>query len=137
MVTIQLKRVMKNDEGTFGVLIHNYRPFALTYELPWHDNKKSISCIPDGQYKCQKYKSSTRGNCFRVLAVPGRSGILMHVGNVKKDTKGCILVGEEFGMLKGKQAVLSSKRGFKELQAILKKAMKREKTFVLDVRTVG
>ncbi len=55
--------------------------------------------IPVGVYTCRKtYNRKTLGGLyieetFEVMNVPGRSGILIHVGNSEKDTSGCILLG--------------------------------------------
>ena len=45
---LTLKRVAENEDGTFGVLIHNNVPFCLTIEPEWKNNMKNISCIPEG-----------------------------------------------------------------------------------------
>jgi hypothetical protein len=48
--------------------------------------------------------------------VPGFDGILIHVGNTKSDTLGCILVGQN----KAKGKVLNSTETFKKLYEKLK-----------------
>lgn len=72
----------------------------VTIELPDNGNQRNSSCIPEGIYKVTKYDSPTKGECFKVLAVQGRSDILIHKGNYasgnKVDTKGCILPGIYF-----------------------------------------
>jgi len=69
-------------------------------ELPWVNNQRNISCIPEGEYNVIKDYSNKRGNVFRLLYVRGRSGILIHVGNYvagyQKDSSGCILPGTFF-----------------------------------------
>ena len=67
-----------------------------TLELPWLDNARQISCIPTGEYSVEKHTSPTFGLCFRVKDVNNRSDILIHKGNYKKNTKGCILPGSSF-----------------------------------------
>ena len=62
-------------------------------ELPWIDNKRRISCIPEGQYKAVKHVSPKFGDCLWIKDVPNRSEILVHKGNYNKDTLGCILLG--------------------------------------------
>jgi len=113
-----LFRVSENEHGTYGVLIHGKTPFALTLENQWIDNKVDVSCIPKGKYVCERYTSVRFGNTFRIKDVPGRSGIALHWGNTDKDTRGCVLIGEEFGVLGDKTAILASKRGFKEFMKI-------------------
>lgn len=64
-----------------------------TLELPWLNNQKLVSCIPDGEYRIAVVKSAKFGTCVHILGVPNRTGILIHAGNTIEDTKGCILVG--------------------------------------------
>lgn len=66
-----------------------------TLELPWKDNKRSISCIPEGNYKMIKEATSPLHKYphFRILNVEGRSGILVHKITFVKHLKGCIGVG--------------------------------------------
>ena len=88
-------------EGVFRV--YNDADMILsinTLELPWLDNKRNISCIPEGEYECVRYKSAKRGIVYKVLSVEDRSDILIHIGNYaagkRVDTKGCILPGLGF-----------------------------------------
>ena len=71
-----------------------------TIELPENGNQKKVSCIPEGIYDVVKYDSPSKGPCFHVQDVPGRSYILIHKGNyaagTKVDTEGCILPGSHF-----------------------------------------
>jgi len=120
MKKLILKRVAENEDGTFGVLIDGNTPFALTLERNWLDNKPNESCIPAGEYVCKRIISPRFGKTFEVTNVPGRSHILFHTGNLEEHSKGCILIGEEFGYLNGKVAVLSSRKGFKEFMDRLK-----------------
>lgn len=65
-----------------------------TLELPWKQNKKFISCIPEGQYDVIYPYSGTRfKNVFWIDKVPNRSGILIHIGNYTSQIEGCILPG--------------------------------------------
>jgi len=99
-----LKRVYSNRE-TFGSLIatddKGVKIFECkTLELPNIGNERKISCIPEGTYEVHRVISPSKGKCFSVENVPGRSSILIHKGNfatgVKVDTLGCILVGSKF-----------------------------------------
>lgn len=66
-----------------------------TLELPWKDNKRSVSCIPEGDYIMVKEATSPLHPYphFRILNVHGRTGILVHIANYVSDLKGCIAVG--------------------------------------------
>lgn len=68
-----------------------------TLELPNKNNQFQISCIPTGTYKVVANESKKFGKCYAVQNVPGRTAILIHSGNTTKDTKGCILVGNQTG----------------------------------------
>ena len=67
-------------------------------ELPWRENQRSISCIPEGEYVVVKMQPTEKRPFvyFWIKNVPGRSGILMHRGNFTRQIKGCQLPGEKF-----------------------------------------
>lgn len=111
-----LIRVSHNEDGVFGVLIHRLKPFAVTLEPEDKGNQKNISCIPEGMYYCKPVNSPKFGWTYEVVDVPNRSNILFHKGNREGDTEGCILVGESFGELDGKTAILDSKGGYNEFR---------------------
>lgn len=71
-----------------------------TLELPNKNNERQISCIPEGEYETVKIISSTKGACFLLKNVPGRTAIEIHIGNFasgkKVDTQGCILPGLQY-----------------------------------------
>lgn len=71
---------------------------CVTLEIGDNQNKHSISCIPKGSFYVKKTYSKKFKNCFAVLNVPNRDAILIHVGNFKKDTHGCILVGNQINI---------------------------------------
>jgi hypothetical protein len=120
MKTIIIRRVKTSVHGTAGVMIFEGECFALTMEREWLDNQTGISCIPADTYTCKRADSPRFGNTFEVMDVPNRTHILFHKGNVDDDSHGCIIVGEEFGKLRGAPAVLSSKRGYNEFMNIMK-----------------
>jgi len=119
MADIRVIRVIENKDGTFGVLVVGDTPIGVTLELPWRDNEPFKSCIPSGSYTCRRVMSMHHGEVFEVQGVPGRSDILIHKGNLSDDTEGCILVGEEFGVLSGRPGILRSGAAFNELMSRL------------------
>ena len=109
MYIVQLERDKIFDDAIFGVMIARGELFY-TLELPWKDNKKNVSCIPEGDYPCVfRVRTPTHENVYEVCDVPDRSGVLIHVGNYPHDVKGCIALGlgrvfeGEGHMLRGSQ----------------------------------
>lgn len=89
-----LKRLKEDNVApTIGVLFRPQGKPFFTLEPPWLDNQNNVSCIPKGEYRFERYLSPTKGDCFILHDVPGRTFILIHIGNYLKDTEGCILIG--------------------------------------------
>lgn len=99
-----------------------------TLELPWLDNEPQKSCIPPGTYKVVDRYSPKYGNHFHVLNVPGRSYILIHVGNYYTEIRGCILVGQTHQDINkdGIRDVTSSKATMAKLNELLPKSFTLE-----------
>lgn len=100
MRELRLIRTDQNDFQTMGVLVlvednDNLLFDCKTLELPWKDNKKGISCIPDGRYTVKKRTSTKYGKHLWISDVPNRDMILIHTGNYNSQTHGCVLVGKE------------------------------------------
>lgn len=120
MKVLTLNRLKEKEGGTFGVLSDEHYYFCLTLEPYWKDNQTDISCIPKGEYVCRRHSSEKYGEVWKVCDVPNRTDILIHKGNLANHTKGCILLGEEFGILCDLPAVLSSGRGYAEFTHVLR-----------------
>ena len=106
--------------GTFGALKINKQVFCVTLEPPDIENIKNISSIPAQQYTCEKFNSPTYGETFIVKDVTNREYVLFHPGNIKRHTKGCIILGQYWGKLGENRAVLNSGSTFKEFLNIMK-----------------
>lgn len=90
------KRDTLDGKGVIGSLINpDGKEIAVTYELPYIDNKPFVSSIPTGVYKCRLKYSISKGRVYELIDVPARDGILIHIGNSHNDTEGCILVGSK------------------------------------------
>jgi hypothetical protein len=115
---MKIIRVAYADNATFGVFINDDgMPFAVTAELTWLNNEVGVSCIPTGIYTCRRIISPRFGETFEIEEVPGRTHILFHKGNVPAaDSKGCILVGEQFEP----PGIAYSGKGFGEFMSLLK-----------------
>jgi hypothetical protein len=68
---------------------------CFTLELPWLNNSRGISAIPDGKYDVKKRYSKKFDWHLHILKVPERSFILIHEANFVRQLQGCIAVGEK------------------------------------------
>ncbi len=77
--------------GTNGELWCGGQLVCHTIELPWLDNKRGISCIPEGVYRLQKRFVEKFQWHLWVQKVPNRQWILVHpANNAKTQLRGCI-----------------------------------------------
>jgi hypothetical protein len=102
---IRVLRTIDNGKQTNGVLYvekDNKILFeCFTLELPWKDNERRISCIPEGTYKAVKHRSPKFGNSVWIQNVPNRSEILIHPANYVRQLLGCIAVGKDLRDIDG------------------------------------
>ncbi len=79
------------EAGTNGTLFCSGTFLCHTIELSWKDNKRSISCIPEGQYKIVTRNSKRFQNHLMLKGVKNRRLILVHpANNAPKELEGCI-----------------------------------------------
>jgi len=123
--SLTIIRFKHQDKQTLGkaVLLDKYLMPLMefkTVELPWKDNQRGISCIPTGIYDIAKHTSPKFGPALWVLAVPGRSEILIHQANFWHDLRGCIAPGKKHTDIDGDgyRDVTSSKDTMAELLAL-------------------
>lgn len=141
MIKIKLDRHYKEKqtlgsayiEADEGNILFSFK----TLELPWKDNEKNISCIPEGTYKVVRRYSQKYKDHLHITGVEGRSLILIHWGNYagsinprtgNPDIRGCILVGSKYGDIDGDGItdILSSKSTFKAIMHIVPEQMELE-----------
>lgn len=112
-----LERIHFSDSGTFGKLTFQYQTL-FTGELPWKENRQSVSCIPQGEYLCTwSFSPRFQKYCYEVQDVPGRTGIRIHSASymgdrekkMKSQVEGCIALGRELGWL-GDQSIPDDRR---------------------------
>ena len=118
-----LQREDSEEDGTYGTLRFPDGTVLNTLELQWKNNEPQTSCIPPGIYPCKKRQSAAFGKeMYEVGNVQGRSGVLIHAGNMagsvekgqKADSKGCILLGMDRGR-KGSQKVITASKAAMQL----------------------
>lgn len=101
-MNLRLIREPSKDGATLGSLyINGHRHFE-TLEDVIREKPGSVSswkvpgetAIPAGRYRVVLHHSPRFGRVLpRLENVPGFDGILIHGGNLSRDTEGCILVG--------------------------------------------
>lgn len=126
MKTFELRRVCTGSDGTAGVLKYKNFPICVTLEPEWADNRNASngvqgSCIPAGTYICKRVKSPKYGNVFEITSVTNRSHILIHWGNNEYNSDGCLLLGEMFEPVNGRNAIQMSKVAFNQFMKILER----------------
>ncbi|MEQ1531045.1 MAG: DUF5675 family protein [Methylococcales bacterium] len=115
-----------DPEGTNGEL---KLVVCNTIELPWLQNERNVSCIPEGRYELRKRFIKKFGLHLLVVDVPDRSWILIHPANdAKTQLKGCIApVTKLTGPGKGNESRLANEK----LKALVLEALERkEKVFI-------
>ena len=120
-------------EGTNGALFNNDRFVGFTIELPWKENKKQVSCIPEGVYQLRPRYSEKFKHHLVLENVPNRSLILIHPANdANKELQGCIApVSSLTGIAKG----LQSRVVFQKVLSACYQAFDRKEKVTLTIKT--
>lgn len=107
--------------GTNGEIRIEGRYICHTIELPWRDNRRNVSCIPEGCYRLVLYRSRKFGDCLLVKGVPGRHGILIHPANhAATELRGCVApVTKLTGEGKGLYSRIALERLEREVMSVL------------------
>ncbi|MFV8351785.1 DUF5675 family protein [Flavobacterium sp. XS2P14] len=119
-------------EGTQGVLEWNGTIVCYTIELPWLNNQRRISCVPEGEYVLQKRFSPKFKWHLHLRNVPGRDLILIHPANdAATELLGCIAtVTHHTGIGKGS----SSRKALEKLKTIVYAAMERNEEVKISIQ---
>lgn len=94
MHELTLLRSFSDSSATIGAFYIHGVYVVDSLELPWKDNAKGISCIPEGIYELVLSYSPRFGRMlYEVKNVPGRRGIRIHSANYTSQLHGCIAPG--------------------------------------------
>ena len=120
-------------EGTQGILEWNGTLVCYTIELPWLNNQKRISCIPEGEYILQKRFSTKFKWHLHLMNVPGRDLILIHPANdAKKELLGCIApVTKHTGIGKGS----NSRKALEKLKTLVYTVFDRNEEVKINIQS--
>lgn len=131
-MSLVLERLYQ-ETGTNGKFTIEGLYVCSSIELPERQNKKKLSCIPEGIFPIKVCNHPKFGDCILVENVPQRKGIYIHAMNdANKQSKGCIgtvLVATEVAKgLKSKDALKALIKVIKEkkIQQIIIKSQKSE-----------
>jgi len=121
-----------HPSATNGSLSLLDKLICYTIELPWRQNQRKISCIPEGRYQLMVAASRRLGTVLAVEPVPGRTGILMHPANdAVKELKGCIAPVQ---LLHGPGLGSRSKAALLQVVHLVQSAQKRGEQVVLIIK---
>ena len=120
-------------EGTNGILAIDGEFICCTIELPWRENEKRVSCIPEGYYLLRKRYSRKFQWHIEVADVKNRSFILLHpANNALKELNGCIAPVTKFS---GPGLGLMSRKAFIKFKNLIYKSLDRKEKVALIVQS--
>jgi hypothetical protein len=142
---LKLRRIFKGDKYTIGHLYINNIYFCDTLEdkvrnLPKEPKVYGETAIPAGKYdidmntvspkfKNRSWAKKWGGIVPRLKNVPYFEGVLIHVGNNKDDTDGCVIVGDN--QIVG--GLVNSAIQFNRLMQRLVDANKRKEPITIEI----
>ena len=130
-MVIQLQRTYFPN-GTNGKLECEGKFICYTIELPWKENEKRVSCIPEGKYFIKKRYSNKFKWHLEVTNVVNRSLILFHpANNASLELNGCIAPVTK---LSGPGLGLMSRKAYAKLKDLVYKAMESNESVELIVK---
>lgn len=120
-------------EGTNGKLECEGKFICNTIELPWKENEKKVSCIPEGNYLLQKRYSKKFKWHIEIMNVTNRSSILIHpANNALKELNGCIAPVTK---ISGAGLGLQSRIAFTKLKAFVYKALDQKQRVLIIIKS--
>lgn len=142
MRLVFLKRRRSSSHGTFGDIIldagKGLTQEFKTGELPWHQNRNGISCVPCGVYECRvTFSHRFQKDTYELFGVPNREDIRIHslnyVGdrnapNLLSESEGCIGLGKSISTSGTQRCLLRSRDAVKDFMHLL-----NNEPFQLDI----
>lgn len=115
---VQLVRLTVEPAGAFGLLVVAGQPFVTCERTYDRSDGAQYTKILEGRWLCKRSWFVRGGYVTFEVIVPGHDRLLFHRGNTELDSEGCILVGQKFGEVEGKPAVLNSMSAWKLFEAL-------------------
>ena len=118
--------------GTNGEFFFNGTRVCSSIELPWKNNHRQVSCIPEGRYELKKRHTAKHGWHLILANVPDRQLILIHAANdAKKELQGCIA---PVSILTAEGKGSQSRNALAKINAIVFPVLEQKKQFFLTIK---
>jgi len=134
--------MQKSERGRSGFMSIDGEFEGFTLELPWLDNKKSISCIRSGKYEIRFREEPTPMTMkyrkkydwfhwhLQLIGVKGRSGIYIHIANTVKDLLGCIGIGKQINT---DLFLANSTKAYKAFYSKVSTALRKDEKVIITI----
>lgn len=143
-MNIVVEEIWTTPNSTVSLLFVDQRPIGFILEDGYRDIKvPGETRIPPGRYRVvpsihgEKFASYSRrfGHKFSiyVIEVPGFSGIMFHIGNTVKDTRGCMLTAGGIELKDRDFVGTNSTVVYKLLYNLMAAALERKEEIWVDV----
>jgi hypothetical protein len=120
-------------EGTNGHIESNGKIICNTIELPWKNNEKKVSCIPEGKYLLKKRYTAKFKWHIEIMNVPNRGAILFHpANNALTELNGCIAPVTK---ISGSGLGLMSRKAFATLKTVVYQELDKGKKVLIIIKS--
>lgn len=140
-------RLRQNENTTLGQITVNGQSCYTLEDTLRHEKIKKVTAIPAGRYNIQlrpwgrisdKYLASYGKDFHKgtlwLRHVPNFQYILIHKGNTKEHTEGCILIGKTVGRAQnGDYKVFESEKAYLEFYPIVRDALVEGKEVFIEI----
>ena len=147
---LNLLRYSTSDESTLGILCVNNKFVCYTIEDTYREKKiKHHTRIPEGKYQIKYRKEGGFYNRYNdkfsdidnskgmlhLQDVPNFKYILIHIGNDRTDSSGCILVGSTANDNTTKNGFIGdSTRAYKKIYKIVSAELDKNKDVFISIK---
>lgn len=144
---VKVSRLKADGLGTIGFMSINGVPAYFTLEDAHHEIKiAGKTRIPSGVYALElrnegsitkkyleKYGADFHKGMLWLRGVPNFEYIYIHTGNTVDHTEGCLLVGTTADLTKGRKVVGKSVDAYKDVYAILSRAILEGQAVTIEI----
>lgn len=144
---IDVTKLYESHDRTISLMKVDGLDFCFVLEDGYREVKVAGETrIPAGRYQVKKrriggfyteYKRRFKHDfSLEISDVPNYSDVLLHIGNTKEDTRGCLLVGSDISMSgnPGTLFISRSTETYKNLYNAIKKAFENSENVFIDIK---